>query len=511
MSQDAVDDEDFFEFDGDEEDFNNDEFPDDEFEDNTNDEDNDFEDQEFGSSSVGPLDHDNKHQYRSLSEPQILEMIEEGESEIRKLVNIPKCLCTLLLRAFKWDKETAILRYIEDSESALTRAGIPSIEIVKVKKNEKFLCSVCLLPHSKSFSLGCQHDFCYRCWKGFLLQRISSGPDAINTVCMQNGCKAIVHFEAFRKFTSQKLDLYRKYLVRDFVHDSPYCKWCPAPNCERAIRSDSASPHVVKCECGFEFCFKCASFEYGNHQPASCAHIQAWTEKSNDESENTNWLVANTKKCPKCAAAIEKNGGCMHMTCRRELGGCGHEFCWLCRDDWAKHNQKTGGYYQCNRYEKSEAHKVDREADKVKSLLDLYMFYFHRFQAHRSSRIVAEAQRETAPAKAHELQRIFGLPPADVQFVYEATDQLVTNRRVLEYSYVMAYYLVASPEKNLYEYLQSLLENHTNKLSELYETQHEDDMKFNTFIKWKEEVTHYTRVMKKHLKKFCSDASKFHV
>merc|ERR1712039_782627 len=29
------------------------------------------------------------------------------------------------------------------------------------------------------------------------------------------------------------------------------------------------------------------------------------------------------KRCPKCSAAIEKNGGCDHMTCR-----CGYEFWW---------------------------------------------------------------------------------------------------------------------------------------------------------------------------------------
>jgi hypothetical protein len=35
------------------------------------------------------------------------------------------------------------------------------------------------------------------------------------------------------------------------------------------------------------------------------------------------------------------------MTCRL----CSHEFCWLCLEDWKEHGQKTGGYYQCNKYE----------------------------------------------------------------------------------------------------------------------------------------------------------------
>merc|ERR1712154_518295 len=51
---------------------------------------------------------------------------------------------------------------------------------------------------------------------------------------------------------------------------------------------------------------------------------------------------------------IEKNQGCNHMTCRKHAGGCGHEFCWLCKGDWSKHGSATGGYYQCNIYEKNK-------------------------------------------------------------------------------------------------------------------------------------------------------------
>ena len=34
------------------------------------------------------------------------------------------------------------------------------------------------------------------------------------------------------------------------------------------------------------------------------------------ESENMNWILANTKPCPKCSRPIEKNQGCMHTTCQ---------------------------------------------------------------------------------------------------------------------------------------------------------------------------------------------------
>ena len=67
--------------------------------------------------------------------------------------------------------------------------------------------------------------------------------------------------------------------------------------------------------------------------------------KNSAESENANWILANTKPCPKCKRPIEKNQGCMHMVCSQ----CRSEFCWLCLGNWAEHGERTGGYYSCNR------------------------------------------------------------------------------------------------------------------------------------------------------------------
>ena len=71
-----------------------------------------------------------------------------------------------------------------------------------------------------------------------------------------------------------------------------------------------------------------------------------WIQKNSAESENANWILANTKPCPKCKRPIEKNQGCMHMVCTQ----CRSEFCWLCLGNWAEHGERTGGYYSCNRW-----------------------------------------------------------------------------------------------------------------------------------------------------------------
>mmetsp|Transcript_62783 Transcript_62783/g.53250 ORF Transcript_62783/g.53250 Transcript_62783/m.53250 type:complete len:90 (+) Transcript_62783:106-375(+) len=64
-----------------------------------------------------------------------------------------------------------------------------------------------------------------------------------------------------------------------------------------------------------------------------------WLRFLDSESSYTKWLNLFTKMCPKCSQNIEKNSGCNHMTCQKSVGGCGHEFCWLCLKEWRKHTE----------------------------------------------------------------------------------------------------------------------------------------------------------------------------
>jgi len=196
----------------------------------------------------------------------------------------------------------------------------------------------------------------------------------------------------------------------------------------------------------------------------------------------------------------------MHMTCRKGQGGCGHEFCWLCRGPWSEHGSHTGGFYSCNKYDSSNAKQEDVQAQDVKTELEHYMFYFHRYDSHKNAMKIADEQRKNADKKSHVLMGRFDVRATDTKFLVEATEQLLKNRRVLQWSYVYGYYLSndepRKQEKNLYEYLQEDLEKHTNYLSELYERTMEKIPDYQAFIKWKEEVTNYTRVCDKFLQNF---------
>lgn len=130
-------------------------------------------------------------------------------------------------------------------------------------------------------------------------------------------------------------------------------KWCSHKGCEMCfIVASFNSEMSVECECGFETCLLCSNEK---HMPAICDIRRIWEIKSNAESENLTWIIANTKGCPKCGKPIEKNQGCNHMHCQM----CQHDFCWMCLGVWKDHGSATGGYYKCNKYDEN---KVD---DKV--------------------------------------------------------------------------------------------------------------------------------------------------
>lgn len=237
--------------------------------------------------------------------------------------------------------------------------------------------------------------------------------------------------------------------------------------------SNSTDPAFAKCECGYEFCWRCAQ---ENHMPAACADTERWLQKNSTESENVRWILANTKKCPKCARPIEKNQGCNHMVCAKRSGGCGHEFCWLCLGAWESHGSETGGYYTCNLYTKQaeEGQYDEEEAQRMraKHALAYYMHYFERFIVHDKALKMAETQRENlnqTVANFHAKES--SVETVELDFLYDGLRQVAECRRTLKWTYVYGYYLpdTAGPKKALFEFLQRNLEEKTDELHELIE------------------------------------------
>ena len=114
-------------------------------------------------------------------------------------------------------------------------------------------------------------------------------------------------------------------------------KFCPGKSCT-AVAYSKFELVDIHCDCGHSWCFQCSQ---DAHLPIDCELLQTWLERIGDEDGDTKaWMKLNTKPCPKCKKPIQKNQGCMHMTC----SGCKHQFCWIClADDYNYSHSGSGG------------------------------------------------------------------------------------------------------------------------------------------------------------------------
>jgi len=185
--------------------------------------------------------------------------------------------------------------------------------------------------------------------------------------------------------------------------------------------------------------------------------VKRWNEKTVSEGNDAAWILANTKACPKCSNPIEKNGGCMHMTCQKP-GGCGHEFCWICMKDWNSHTN-------CNQFPEAAAVKHARLE------IQRYTHYWERFQAHEKAQ---QYSLGDLVEKMHALMTCvtndgtFGVK--DVEFLMEAARQIGKCRRFLKWTYAFGFFHQGSPDAvRLFEFHQAQLESTLERLSDMVE------------------------------------------
>jgi ariadne-1 len=150
---------------------------------------------------------------------------------------------------------------------------------------------------------------------------------------------------------------------------------------------------------------------------------------------------------------------------------CKHEFCWMCMQPWSEHGQNTGGFYKCNKFEDvSKADDEQSEAEKAKSELNRYLHYYQRYHGHDHSLKFAASQREAAERRMIETQESMHSSWIDVQFLHQAAELVIECRRLLKYTYVLGFFLTdKTPEKQLFEHHQEMLEKNTERLQECTE------------------------------------------
>jgi len=347
-----------------------------------------------------------------------------------------------VLRFYKWDASRLQEEWFNNPDSVRGRVGLIDEQPDTRRKYET--CAVCFdqYPVTDMCAARCRHYYCKNCWQGYIHAAVDNGPACLDLRCIDPDCKAVVSRSIIDEVVDeQHSEKYKRYSVRSYVEDNRKLAWCPAPDCTYAAESLVEAPGEaldVFCNCGNTFCFNCGEEA---HRPADCQIVHKWMLKNSAESENFTWILANTKPCPKCKRPIEKNQGCMHITCSQ----CRHEFCWLCSGPWSDHGERTGGFYHCNSYRKQkEQGKVDDDElqrQHAKQSLERYMHYWHRwYENNKSSQTALKQIAAFQNDKIEKLSERTATPSSQLKFVTDAWMEVVNCRRILKWTYAAGFY-----------------------------------------------------------------------
>ncbi|XP_062226031.1 probable E3 ubiquitin-protein ligase ARI8 [Phragmites australis] len=432
----------------------------------------DFADRD-SDDSAELLSHRQQQNYSILSEPDIKQRQEDDINRVSTVLSISKSEACVLLRNYNWSVSKVHDEWFADEERVRKVVGLPEKRI-GMPNDREVTCGICFesCPRASMSAAACRHPFCGTCWRGYISTAINDGPGCLMLRCPDPSCAAAVGQDMINSLADDEdKEKYGRYLRRSYIEDNRKTKWCPAPGCEYAVEFVIGSgSYDVNCNCSYGFCWNCTEEA---HRPVDCATVSKWILKNSAESENMNWILANSKPCPKCKRPIEKNQGCMHITCTPP---CKFEFCWLCLGPWSEHGERTGGFYACNRYEAARQEgaydESERRREMAKNSLERYTHYYERWAANQSSRAKALGDlRSLQNDKLEKLSDIQSQPESQLKFIIEAWLQIVECRRVLKWTYAYGFYLPEHEhaKRQFFEYLQGEAESGLERLHQCAE------------------------------------------
>lgn len=411
--------------------------------------------------------------YTILSEADIHQRQQENIMKISTVLSISSVAASILLHHYNWSVSKVHDEWFADEEKVRRAVGLLQ-KPVPFPDVRELTCGICFetYPRDRMSAAACGHGFCGSCWQGYISTAINDGPGCLMLRCPDPSCRAAVGQDMINllAFADDK-EKYNRYFLRSFIEDNRKTKWCPAPGCDYAVDFIVGSgSYDVTCRCSYSFCWNCTEEA---HRPVDCGTVAKWILKNSAESENMNWILANSKPCPKCKRPIEKNHGCMHITCTPP---CKFEFCWLCLGPWLDHGERTGGFYACNRYETAKQDGVYDETEKrremAKNSLERYTHYYERWATNQSSREKALADlQQMQTVHLEKLSDKQCQPESQLKFITEAWLQIVECRRVLKWTYAYGYYLPEHEhaKRQFFEYLQGEAESGLERLHQCAE------------------------------------------
>ncbi|XP_021317848.1 probable E3 ubiquitin-protein ligase ARI8 [Sorghum bicolor] len=428
-------------------------------------------------------DEEEEQRYVVLTEDAVRARQEAETAKVAEILSIPRGFAAVLLRHFKWSAGRGQEEWFSDDARVRAAIGLPAdgVPVPTVVSRAELSCAICFVDHpaGKTRSAGCAHFYCGECWRAYIRAAVDDGARCLALRCPDPSCHAAVVQELVDVAADAKdRERYARFTLRSFVEEGSSgggaggggrIKWCPGAGCTRAVEflgGAAAAAADVFCACRHGFCWSCGEEA---HRPVTCDTVRAWLDKNASYTETSNWVLANTKHCPRCRLPIEKNQGCMHMTCPPP---CGHEFCWVCLDSWDNHTGCAGfdGGGNGGRQEEGETATARQQSRSQAAMdMDRYVYHYERWAANYSS--LENVFKDMAHLESSEIERIAavsGQPAASFAFLSKAYEEIAHGRRVLKWANAYGYYLDPVRDAAKRGLFEDLLDQANSQLERLH-------------------------------------------
>ncbi|KAA6394039.1 MAG: putative ubiquitin-conjugating enzyme E2-binding protein 1 [Streblomastix strix] len=394
----------------------------------------------------------------------------------------------------KWKNDRIDNQICIDYDTCLKTAGfIDSDTKQEIDENQE--CPICYLPiePGNRTILPCGCIFGTDCIELHIQTQFLDGQSSLRIHCPNIGCFGIIFPSMIRNFLqkckfpeeemkgrkmegNRAVEQYNYFLQENYIESQKgkMC-YCANPRCQYVVKRLDLLRVDIRCICGQSFCFTCRR---DSHVPATCNMMEKWEKMTKSESANIKWIQANTKQCP---FQIEKNGGCFCMTCSK----CHKQFCWVCCKDWSTHPD----HFKCNT--PPDEIPSQQESAKAKQELDYDRFYYERVIDQKKALQFAQKQLDEAHLMIQRYIKLIKCNEETAQFIRECALTLVRCREFIMHSYILAYCLPKSPQKQLFELQQGSLLASTEMLCKIQEGKIEDLER--------DKMMHFSQLSKHHL------------
>lgn len=415
-----------------------------------------------------------------ITEGEMEHIQENITNEFSSLFKVHNEVAEILYKKYDFNIDKVKEQYLHNRDTVLQEIGLTyeqaklPIHLKKVKDTKNNLtCEICFLEQKDGlelYHLPCGHSFCRDCWNAHMTTKITEG--AFEIQCQQSDCKCQVTMRDVKKFCGDAIAKnYLHFIMKQMVQFNRSYVVCIRPDCPNILTPLSLGLcHVATCKCGFRMCWKC---KQAAHAPLDCNLVKKWYDITKEDYLENKWIAENTKQCPNCHKRIEKNGGCNHMTCRKEAGGCGYEFCWICGHEWNTH---VGDGYSCNKFTEFSSNDFDNKGYKfnMKRLLHYQGHYLNQ----KKNQEIEQKNREIMKASLIHAFENYCIPeksletPKALELADEIFQSIDASRSVLIWSYPHAFFMESySNELELFEYVQKIVESAIEELTYAVENQ----------------------------------------